>query len=179
MFNIFTFTKAVTNASKLGADIKANATFGSVYNYLSVKGNQVTIHFTQNLSQEQIDALSAFMSSFSNVSIYDTLFAYLKSDIDPFVEELLVGIRAENIALGITQLNKTADTLGFFEAPITLPGRTRPVSLNASLATGSLSVTVEILNHLITVPETYADLSPFVTAARLTEWRDKIIEKLS
>lgn len=179
MFNIFNFTKVVTNTTKLDKELRANATFGSAYNYCSTSGDQLTVYFTQNLNQEQIDALSAFISSFSNVSIYDTLYAHLKSNIDPFVEELLISIRAENIELGITQSGKTLEVLGFFEEHITLPGKTRSVTIQGSLMTGSLTVTIEILNHLIANPSLYADLTPFVTAARLTTWRDKILAKLA
>lgn len=179
MFNIFIFTKVVTNMSKLDREIKLNATFGSLYSHINLKGDQVEIHFTANLNQTQIDALSAFIAAFSNVSVYDTLNAYLRSDIDPFVTDLLVRIRAENIELGITQANKTLEVLGFFEEHVTLPGKTRSVTLQGSLMTGSLTVTIELLTYLISNPALYADLNPFVTATRLTEWKNKIIAKLS
>lgn len=179
MFNIFTFTKSITNITKLDRELNANASYGSLYNYCSVKGDQLTVHFTANLNQAQIDELAAFVAAFSNISVYDTLSAYLKSDVDPFVNELIIQIRAENIQMGITQLNKTVDTLGFFQESITLPGKTRGVSLQSSLDTGSLTVTIELLNHLIANPSLYSDLNPFVTADRLTEWRDKIVDFLS
>lgn len=179
MFNIFTFTKTVTNTTKLDKELRANVTFGSVYNYCTTSGDQLTVYFTQNLIQTQIDALSSFISSFSNVSVYDTLYAHLKSNIDPFVEELLISIRAENIEMGVTQSGKTLELLGFFEEHITLPGKTRSVTIQGSLMTGSLTVTIEILNHLIANPSLYADLNPYVTATRLTTWRDKIIAKLA
>lgn len=179
MFNIFTFTKTVTNPSKLDRELKANATFGSLYSFCNIKGDQLEIHFTANLIQSQIDALSAFIASFSNVSVYDTLYSHLKTNIDPFVEELLISIRAENIEMGITQAGKTLEVLGFFEDHVMLPGKTRGVTLQGSLTTGSLTVTIEILTYLIANPNLYTDLSPFVTAARLTQWRDKIIAKLS
>lgn len=179
MFNIFTFSKLITNVTKLDRELKANTTFGSLYHFTNIKGDEVEIHFTANLTQLQIDALSTFISTFSNVSVYDTLYAHLKTNIDPFVEELLISIRAENIEMGITQANKTLEVLGFFEEHITLPSKTRSVTLQGSLMTGSLTVTIEILNHLIANPALYSDLNPFVTSARLTQWRDKIIAKLS
>jgi hypothetical protein len=179
MFNIFKFTKDVTNTAKLERQLKVNPVFGSIYKHANIKGNELEIHFTNNLNQTQIDALSVFVTEFSNVSVYDTLFAHLKSNIDPFVEELLITIRAENIEMGITQMNKTTEVLGFFEAPVALPNRVRPVTLQGSLNTGSLTVTIEILNHLIANPSLYSDINPFVTAERLTSWRDKIVQKLS
>lgn len=170
---------AKTNPSKLDREIRANATFGSVYNYCSTSGDQLTVYFTQNLNQTQIDALSAFISAFSNVSIYDTLYAHLKSNIDPFVEELLIGIRAENIEMGITQSGKTLEVLGFFETPFALSGKVRAVTLQGSLTTGSLTVTIEILDYLIANPSLYSDINPYVTAERLTVWKNKIIAKLA
>lgn len=179
MFNIFPFTKDVTNFSKLDRELRENATFGVLYNYCILKGNQLTIYFKQNLVQEQIDALSAFVSSFSNVSVRDTLENHLRSNIDPFVDLLMTQIRAKNIELGITQMNKTLEVLGFFGTQYTLPGKTRSVSLQDTLDTGSLTVTIEVLTYLISNPSLYSDLSPFVTVERLTEWKNKIIAKLS
>lgn len=74
---------------------------------------------------------------------------------------------------------KTLEVLGFFEERFTLLGKTRAVTIQGSLMTGSLTVTIEILNYLIANPSLYSDLNPFVTSARLTAWRDKIIAKLS
>jgi hypothetical protein len=179
MFNIFTFTKTVTNTTKLDKELRANTTFGSLFDYCSTSGDQLTIYFTQNLNQTQIDALSAFVSAFSNVSVYDTLYAHLKSNIDPFVEELLIGIRAENIEMGVTQSGKTLELLGFFENHFQLPGKVRAVTLQGSLMTGSLTVTIEILDYLIANPSLYSDLNPYVTVDRLTIWKNKIIAKLT
>lgn len=179
MFNVFTFTKSVTNTTKLERELRANANYGALYNFCTIKGDQLTVHFTANLNQTQIDELSAQVAAFSNVSVYDTLYSYLKNEIDPFVEQLLVQIRAENIEMGITQANKTTEVLGFFEAAWMLPGRTRAVSLQSSLDTGSLTVTVEILLYLIANPNLYSDLTPFITADRLTIWKDKILAELA
>lgn len=179
MFNIFTFTKTITNPAKLDRELRANATFGSVFSFCNIKGDQLEVHFSANLIQSQIDALSAFIAAFSNVSVYDTLYAHLKSTIDPFVEELLISIRAENIEMGITQSNKTLEVLGFFEEHITIPGKTRTVTLQGTLTTGSLTVTIELLTYLIANPNLYTDLTPFVTAERLTSWKNRIIAKLS
>ena len=179
VFNIFTFTKDITNFSKLDRELKAHADFGSLYNFCSVKGNELTIHFTQNLVQTQMDSLSSFVSAFSNVSVRDTLENHLRSNIDPFVSQLMTQIRAENIELGITQMNKTSEVLGFFEEAHIMPGKTRSVSLQSTLDTGSLTVTIGLLTYLISNSQLYSDLSPFVTPQRLTDWRNKIIAKLS
>lgn len=178
MFNIFEFTKSISNAGKLDRDLRVHNTLGSLYNYITIKGDLVKIHFIQNLSQEQIDALSSFMSSFSNVSVYETLNNYLKSDISPFILELLLTIQAENIELGITQSGKTIEVLGFFEAPVTLPGKTRAISLKGTTDTNSLTASLELLGYYIQNPNLYSDLSPFITQARLTVMFNKIATHL-
>lgn len=179
MFNIFNFNKTISNPSKLDRDLKNNVEFGSLHLFLNIKGSNITVHFSSNLNQNQIDALSSFISSYSDISVYDTLYSYLKSDVDPFVTDLLIRIRAENIEMGITQSNKTLEVLGFFEERFIIPGRVRAVSLQSSLQTGSLTVTLELLTYLIANPQLYSDINPYVTAERLDSWKSKIIDFLS
>jgi hypothetical protein len=47
------------------------------------------------------------------------------------------------------------------------------------LDANSLTVTIELLTYYIAHPELYADLNPFITAERLTTWKNMIIAKLS
>lgn len=177
--NILNFARVIVNPTKLVRDLKANPTFGALYNFISIKGNDVSIHFRQNLTQTQIDAVAAFMATYSDLSVFDNLYAYLQKTIDPFVEVMMAEIRAENIEMGITQLGKTVDVLGFFENPVTIPGKTRPITLKGSLDTASLTVAIDVLNHYIANPSLYSDLAPFVTVERLTQWRGKIVSFLS
>lgn len=177
--NILNFTKTIQNAAKLQRDLKAEQTAGALLNFITIKGNLIQVHYTQNLTQQQIDAVSVLVNNFSDLSVYDTLFNFLGQEIDPFVVELLRRVRAENMEMGITQANKTFEVLGFMEQPITVPGRTRPVSLAASLATSSLTVTIELLSYYIANPSLYSDLSPFITVERLTALRAEIIDYLS
>lgn len=177
--NILTFIRVVLNATKLERDLKANATFGSLYNFMCVRGDELQLHFKQNLNQIQIDAVSAMINNYSDISVYDNLKTYLSTKIDPFVDSLLEDIRAKNMEMGITQAGKTTDVLGLFELPIMLPNKTRTVSFKGSLDTGSLTVTMEIATYLIAHPELYSDLAPFVTVERITEWRTKIYTYLT
>jgi hypothetical protein len=177
--NILTFTKTITNPTKLVRDIKASTSFGSLYSFLSIKGTELNIHFTQNLNQSQIDACSVLVANYSDISVFDNLYGYLGKNIDPFVDEFLRTLRAENMELGITQLGKTADVLGFFEMPVLLPGKTRAVSFKGSLDTGSLTVTMELATYLAANPSLYSDLSPFITAERLISWKIKIYTHLT
>lgn len=177
--NIITFNKVITNYTKLERELRASSVYGSVYNFMSLKGSELNLHFTQNLTQAQIDALSAYVAAYSDISVFDNLVTYLGREIDPFVLQLMTEIRAANIEMGITVSGKTAEVLGFFQQPITLPGKVRPVTLQSSLDTSSLTVTVELLTYLIANESLYADLSPFVTAARLDAWKTKILARLS
>jgi hypothetical protein len=172
--NVLNFTKTVANATKLERDLKSNATFGSLYNFLSVRGSELELNFKQNLNQTQIDAVSALINNYSDISVFDNLKTFLGTKIDPFVDNLLAEIRAQNMEMGVTQAGKTADVLGLFELPIILPGKTRAVTFKGSLDTGSLTVTMDIATYLIAHPELYSDLAPFITVERITEWRTKI-----
>ena len=54
--NIITFNKVITNYTKLERELRASSVYGSVYNFMSLKGSELNLHFTQNLTQAQIDA---------------------------------------------------------------------------------------------------------------------------
>jgi hypothetical protein len=177
--NILTFAKTILNPTKLERDLKANASFGTLYNFMSIKGSDVDLHFKQNLNQSQIDACSVLMNSYSDFSVFDNLKAYLAKNIDPFVANLLEDMRAENMEMGISQANKTTEVVGFFEERILLPNRSRAISLKATLDTSSLTSTLELVTYYINNPNLYSDLAPFITPERLTIWKNKIIAHLS
>lgn len=175
MLNIYTFEKQIINASKLDGDLRAHQTLGPLYNFFSIKGAEVEIHFKRNLTQQEFDICGAFVNAFTDFSVFETLHSYLSASIDPFCISIFRNIRAKNIELGITQTNKTTEVLGFFQDYVLLPGRTRKISLKGTLDSGSLSSSIEMLNYYIAHPELYADLAPFVTVERLTQMRTDII----
>lgn len=177
--NILIFIKVITNASKLDSDLRKDSTVGALYAFLVIRGDNVELHFKQNLNQSQIDYVSSFMSGFSNVSIKDNLMAKLGDDVDPFVYTLLKEMRAENMEWGVTQLDKTADVLGVFCHPLPLPSRRYPLSLKQTLDTASLTVTLEALQYLINHPELYDGLAPFISVDRLNSWKTKIYSYLT
>lgn len=172
--NILNFIKTVTNASKLDKDLRKDALVGALYSFLVIKGDDLELHFTANLNQSQIDYVSSFVANFSNVSVVDTIIDKLGKDVDPFVDSLLREMRAENMAWGVTQLDKTADVLGVFCLPLPLPGRRYPLSLKQTLDTAALTVTLEALQYLINHPELYDGLAPFISVDRLNSWKTKI-----
>jgi len=177
--NILQFTKTILNVQKLDKQLREDAVTGPTYSHLFIKGDLIDIHFSQNCTQAVIDATSAVINNFVEISLKDQLKEYMQGKVTPFIEDMLVQIQAENIEMGITQLNKTADVVGFFVAQVMLPGKTRSVSFKDSLDTKSLTVTLSILDYYIANPDLYSDLSPFVTVARLTEWKTKIVNFLT
>jgi hypothetical protein len=177
--NILNFVRTVTNASKLDKDLRRDALVGAIYSFLTIKGDDVELHFTANLNQSQIDYVSSFVANFSNVSVVDTIIDKLGKDVDPFVDSLLREMRAENMAWGISQLGKTADVLGVFCHPVQLPGKLYPLSLKDTLDTSTLNVTLEVLTYLIAHPELYPDLAPFISVDRLNLWKTKVYNYLT
>lgn len=182
MFNIFSFTKSITNTAKFHKDLSSHLSLGALYNFVNVTGDNVEIHFKQSLNQEQIDSLSVFVSAFSNTSVIDSLYAYLGATIDPFGEALMRKIRAENMAMGITQSGKTGEVLGFFNIKVfPNPNGVFPYSLEDAFESGSMYEIVNIIDYWLK-PENVtqiAHLAPFITPERLTQWKIEIIEELT
>jgi phosphoglycolate phosphatase-like HAD superfamily hydrolase len=174
MFNIFNFTKLIANPAKLDLDFRNHATFKTLYNYINTKGTSLTVHFKVNLTQAQMDELTVFINAYSDFSVFDTLYKYINSDVRPFTDRLLIELQAKNIELGITQMNKTTEVLGFFEHAVLLPSRTRAVSLKGAFDTNSLTVVLELLVYYRANSYLYSDLTPFITDARLVEIYNKI-----
>ena len=169
------FNKTIINVNKLSEELKVlTPKFVSYYS----KGDYVQIAFSSNLIQSEVDAVSNKINTFVEVSITEQLKEYVETEISPFIRNLLFQIQAENISMGITQLGKTGEVLGFFEDRILLPNRVRAISLKASLDTNSLTETIALLTHYIDNPNLYSDLSPFITADRLTDMRTKVMVKL-
>jgi hypothetical protein len=170
------FTKTINNLNKLQLELTG---ITPKYQSMYVKGDYIQLAFTTNLTQEEVNAVSSHINNFVEVCITEQLKYYVETKIRPFVEDLLFMIQAQNIEMGITQLGKTWEVLGFFEEPVLLDGKTRKVSFKGSLDANSLTVTIELLTYFIAHPEMYADLSPFVTVERLSTWKNMIIAKLS
>lgn len=168
------FTKTIENVQKFGRDITIDETISPVLSSFSIKGSDITISFSVSLDQNQIDYVTDFVNNFVEVDITDNLKAYVETSVRPFIEQMLYRVQAENIEMGVTQSGKTYEVLGFFEKQYTLTGKNRAVSLKGSLDTNSLTVTLEVLGYLIATPGEYSDLSPFITATRLTDLYNEI-----
>lgn len=173
------FTKSIQNLSKFGKELMEDTEVGELIESFTVKGTAIEINFSESLNQTQIDYVTAFVNDFVEVDITADLKAYVESAIQPFVEDLLYRIQAENIEMGITAAGKTYETAAFFCSQVTLPGKVRSISIRDAIATNSLTVVIDILNYYIADETLYDDLAPYITQARLTQWRDEVIEFLS
>jgi hypothetical protein len=173
--NILRFTKTIINLTKLNAQLRENATTSPTYTHLFAKGSALDLHFSANCTQPVVDAASSIVNNFVEISVREQLEDYLETKVQPFVADMMLTIMSENIESGITQAGKTNDVLGFFNHPVTLPGAIYPVSLAQALDTGSLYSAMQLIDHHIANPAQYETLSPFVTVARLGQWKTKII----
>jgi len=101
----------------------------------------------------------------------------LGARIDPWVIGFLKKTRAENIAMGITQAGKTFDAQAFFELPIALNPMfpDKKVSMLGVLFTGSLTLIPALIDYYIANPSTFDNLTPFVSAERLTSWKNEVL----
>lgn len=106
---------------------------------------------------------------------------YLNEKVFPFIEDLIAVFAAENISMGITQAGKTSDVLGLFEKQYSFDkslmgssGMSIPVSLKGSFDTGSLYVSIAIIQHIRNNPSEYLGLSPFINDERLLKMKNSI-----
>jgi hypothetical protein len=173
---ILSFTKSVANTNKLDLELRI---LNSKYNSLVLKGDALQLIFDSSLTQAEVDAVSNKINTFVETDISVELQTYIEKEVRPFIDKMMYQIKAENILMGVTQYGKTVDVLGFFNEKITLPTKTRAVSIKDALSDDSLYAVVDLLNYYLDNPSLYSDLSPFVTGDRITQWKNKIVEFLT
>lgn len=169
---VLEFTKKIENIQKLDTELR---TLNTKYESLTIKDEYLQLMFTGSLVQEEINAISNLITNFVEIDATEQLRIYIETKVRPFIEDMTYQLKAENVMMGITQLGKTVEVLGFFNERIVPEGRTRAVSLKEALSDDSLYAVVEVLNYWILNTEEYSDLSPFITQAKLEELRAKII----
>lgn len=178
MINTIEINKNIINISKLDLELRTDSITKTQYQYVTKKGELLILAFSGSLSQNLVNKASQIVNNFIEIDIGQQLKEYVQKTIAPFIEDLMYQIQAENIQMGITQAGKTSDVVSFFTEKFVLPGKTRGVSMKATLDSNSLNVTIDLMTYLISNPELYSDLNPFITADRLSAWRSKIITKL-
>lgn len=114
----------------------------------------------------------------NKLSVYDpvpSLQSYVQKDVKSFIDNMKSQLVAENMAQGITESGKTWDILSWYCLQITIPGKTRGISLKEALDEYSLDVALMIIEYRLLLND-YEDLSPFITSSRLQEWKNKILD---
>ena len=129
------------------------------YDQIKVKDGKIIINTT--VAKTSFDPIVSAHQP-SAVNIYKSV---VRSAID-FFEDLMVNYAAENITMGITVLNKTKEVADYL-ADVMRYGQS-----------GSLYEVMHEIDTLIAagIP---ADLSPFVTNARLTDFKNNVQDYLN
>lgn len=136
--------------------------------------NNVYIIYENELSIEDASLLSTIVENHIKVTSAENLKLYLENHVFPFKEKLIQTFAAENITMGITQLNKTGPVLGMFCKQYNVNSDGLPFSLKETFDTGSLYESLKVIQHLRNNPLEYDGLGPFVTDQRLLELKNKI-----
>lgn len=169
------FTKNVINIAKLQRElIVLNGKYESLYS----KGDYIRLKFTSNLIQSEVDAVSSLINNFVEIDVTEQINDSLLSEIDPWIDNFFRRVRAENIEMGITQLGKTLPVQALFEKQIELSTGLF-VSMMGIMSTGSITLLIPLYDYMIANPSIYSGLDPFITEARLLEWKAEVIEVLS
>ena len=92
---------------------------------------------------------------------------------ETFGKDTMKEFLRENVMMGITAAGKTAGVLGAFGEKLLLTGETRPVSFIETIEANSLTVSVKLLDKMIADISNYSGLDPYITAPRLTAFRNK------
>lgn len=160
------------DAAKLQSSIEASGILGNVL-AVNVIDDNLYIYFDQSLSSGDKTILDGIVTSHEHTTAAEQLKDYLDKSVFPFVNNLINTFAAENISMGITQAGKTGDVLGLFQKSYDI-GYLHPVSLKGSFDTGSLYISLEIIQHVRDNAAEYTGLGPYVTDARLLEMKNKI-----
>lgn len=137
-------------------------------------GSNIIIEYDVALTGSEQAAQDAVVAAHQHITGAESLKVYLDTIVFPFIDNLINTFAAENIALGITQAGKTDDVLGLFDKKYPIDNPLRPVSLKASLDTGSLYTSIAVIGYLRSNPLEWSDLSPYITDSRLLKMMNDI-----
>lgn len=166
---IYQFTKDI-DSDKLKFEL---ATAGLASSRIDTVGTSVTIAYPSALTSEQETALNAVVAAHVKLTTVEALELHLDSSVFPFVKKLINTFAAENIAMGITQANKTANVLGIFTKKYPVDDPDFPICLKDTFDTGSLYAALQVLAY-VRANEDLTGLSPYITDARIVILMNKI-----
>jgi hypothetical protein len=129
--------------------------------YIETVGDTVNIIFPEELTQQQIDDLSALVNNHSTEPSSEDIAGYKIREATVFGETILKQFTIENVLMGISQAGKTRQLSDYCH------------KLAHYVSTGSLYAAIEQIDAMILagLDET---LEPFITEARLLEYKAQI-----
>lgn len=153
----YNFEKLI-NPSKLHDEI-VDASI-SAFSYVETVGEEVIVYFSEELTSEQITALTGLVTSHQPSTAQDLINDRIKAATS-FGDALLNEFTIENVMLGITQAGKTRAISNYCH------------KLAHYISTGSLYAAIEQIDEMLGLGLD-PTLEPFVTEARLLEYKAKI-----
>jgi len=165
-----TYNKTIINKEKFTNQVSS---FDN-YSHWSSFGTQLTVYLTSDFTTQQETDLDNLIANWIDYSTAESLVVYLDTSVFPFTKMLINKFAAENIAMGITQANKSGDLLSLFERPYPTASLGGSLSLKGCFDTGSLYEAVKIIQHIRDNSTEYDNMSPFVTDARLLSLKNEI-----
>ena len=165
-----TYTKTIINKNKFTDSVS------SYLNYLrwGSFGDQLTVYFSIDMTTQQETDLDALVSGWVDYTTAESLETYLDNSVHPFIKGLINKFAAENISMGITQAGKSGHLLALFTKKYPVPDATFQNTLKDSFDTGSLYISIDIIQHIRNNPTEFDGLNPFVTDARLLIMKNDI-----
>jgi len=156
----YIFNKQEVNLSKLTLELSQLNISGLSYSH-----GQVTVHAIQTLDSNQLDSIQTIINDHIAADPSETVRRIISNAMQ-FGNELMITFAAENVLMGITQLNKTKDVSDYL------------ANVTRYIQTGSLHEVINEVNRLIAngLPE---DLAPFITETRLLQFKQKILDYLN
>lgn len=134
----------------------------------------VIVVFNQQLTENQQSSLESIVDNHVRLTTVESLSIYLDNSVFPFVKSLINSFAAENISMGITQAQKTGHVLSLFTKRFPVPSSDFQNSLKDSFDTGSLYMSIAIIDYIRNNSSEFSGLSPFITDERLLNMKNKI-----
>lgn len=150
------------NLSKVSTYLKTN--LSSNYDGLVCDQNFLNVMFTTDISDTDSGIISTYWNTATAQMFQPTIQEILTvkiSDAMNFGNNLIVQASVENITMGITQAGKTKVVSDYLD------------NMQTYLKAGSLYAAVDELNLLL-AQDIPTNVAPYVTAARLTNYKNQI-----
>lgn len=169
MSNSMIYQKSATlrgqvNLDKLQTEIEGSNITKTVMNKVDT-GSEFAVVFDQELTSQEISELDTLVANHNFLTQAEEVRMVVSGAI-AFGNELIVDFAAENVLMGITQAGKTKDVADYLS------------DLMRYAQTGSLYEVINEVDRLIAAGLP-VDLEPFVTLARMQNFRQRVVDYLA